>query len=86
MSGDRRFANVSEEDLETLKKSTVPENTAYKERWAMKIFREWYVKWRSDAYKDLEDLSVSDLDVTLQNFISSLRKVRKYYIVHYKYK
>ena len=76
----RSDVNVSEEDLEKLKKSRVPINTQRRVNWATKMFIRWHEEWKCrlngglKVYKDLHEMTKGDIDFCLQYFIAEIRK------------
>lgn len=76
----RPIATITNEDLEKLKQSRIPENTKRRVNWAVKMFREWHGKWkvRLDSvlkvYKELEEMNTGEIDYCLQYFLPEIRK------------
>jgi hypothetical protein len=78
---EERFASVSESDIDQLLSSAIPESTRNKQRWAIKIFSEWLGRWCLQQVvlpkkaMVVEQLSDNELDICLQYFIPSVRKL-----------
>ena len=78
--GSSRFCQIFDEDLDILRSSLVPENTRNKEKWCIKLFRHWPCYFDHELVgdlknKDLKEFGPLDLDICLQYFIPSVRKV-----------
>lgn len=75
-----RFAQVNEEEINKCIINRIPENTARKVKWAMKIFNEWFMEWKCrldeelKVFKDLYEFDKSDLNYCLRYFICEIRK------------
>lgn len=76
----RPNAVISVQDLESLKDSRVPINTQRKVNWVVKMFIKWLESWKVrldnilKVYKDLDEMTVGDLNYCLQFFIAEIRK------------
>ena len=72
--------NVSEQDLENLKADRIPINTQRRVNWVIKKFHTWHEEWKCrltgglKVYKDLKEMTLSDIDFCLQYFIAEIRK------------
>ena len=78
---DNRFGSTSIDQLNEHVEAAVPQNTSLKEKWAIKLFKDWHAIWkiRMDdkilkVFKDIEEMNSSDLNHTLKYFIADVRK------------
>lgn len=75
-----RFAKTNSTDLDSHLSVRVSEKTKIKERWAVKLFKEWHSEWKMridgelKTYDDLEEMSEENLCYTLKFFIADVRK------------
>ena len=78
-----RFSKpLSEVDLKILTASTIPPETKKKEKWAINLFKKWLTERNAEGilpneqlhiFKDVDDLTKSDLDYLLSFFILEVR-------------
>lgn len=79
--GMNKSVAITTKELEELKDSRIPENTKRKNKWIMKMFLKWLSDWRTrldgelKILKDLNEMTLKELDLCIQFFISEIRKV-----------
>ena len=75
-----RFMSTSENELESLRKSRIPQTTLEKVKWGVNLFCKWHREWSSrlddglKVFKDLDQMDKSDLNYCLKFFLSDVRK------------
>ena len=69
------------EDIKSDLRDSIPVNTINKQKWAMKIFKEWHAEWKCridekelKVYKEVEEFNKSDLNHCLKYFYCDCRK------------
>ena len=75
----QRFAVFNEEELESEINSRIPKTTQSKIDWAIRLFKEWLVQWRTrldgqKVLKDIDEFCHSDLNFCLRYFFAEVRK------------
>ena len=76
-----RFITTTENELEALRQSRIPQTTLEKVKWGVNLFYKWHNEWKIGldggfkVYKDLDQMDKSDLNYCLKFFLSDARKV-----------
>ena len=78
-----RYAVITEEEIAQLNRSVIPDATRKKAEWAMKIFKDWHnKKFKNNpfpdvpaVYKDVDEMSVYDMNYCLKFFVHEVRKL-----------
>jgi len=80
-TASNRFITTTENELEALRKSRIPQTTLEKVKWGVNLFYKWHNQWKISldgglkVYKDLDQMDKSDLNYCLKFFLSDARKV-----------
>ena len=74
MATNSRFVELSENDIDEFCEQQENDNTTQKTLYDISIFKKFISAYYSTEYREIEDISPSDLQPILKKFVLAVRK------------
>ncbi|KAL9972341.1 hypothetical protein ACROYT_G018626 [Oculina patagonica] len=74
MASTSRFRVVSEDDIESVLQSAIPEKTKQATKYGIKIFKDWFQSTQKEITTPIEQQTKAKFNTCLQKFYVSVRR------------